>query len=200
MEILPQEDRPDDGVAKAVQSYLLYVALPGWTIPGFADWLCHRIAKIEHTSGTHESLTHALMMTSVGIPTAMALLFEVNASTIAVAAGGCAIHEAIVLWDVAYAAPRREVSNTEQHIHSFLEVLPFMSLAFLACLHWDQAAALLRLGDRTPDFSVQFKKRPLSPLYLAGIGAIVTAFIGIPYAEELVRCYRVDGTFKPHAT
>jgi hypothetical protein len=48
--------------ARAMQAYLLYVLMPLWTIPGFGDYLCHRRAKIESTSGTQESITHSLMM------------------------------------------------------------------------------------------------------------------------------------------
>jgi hypothetical protein len=45
--------------ARAMQVYQLYVLLPLWTIPGFGDYLCHRRSKIESTSGTQESITHA---------------------------------------------------------------------------------------------------------------------------------------------
>jgi hypothetical protein len=188
----------DDGVAKATQAYLLYVALPIWTIPGFGDWICHRRTKIEHTSGTHESLTHALMMTAVGIPALMALLLEVNASTILALFGGFVVHEGIVIWDVAYAAGRRKVTPTEQHFHSFLEVLPFMSLSFVLCLHWDQVVALLGKGPSRPSFAIRPKESPIHPAYLVGIGAVITSLIAVPYAEELIRCFRVDRSLAPH--
>jgi uncharacterized membrane protein len=59
-------------------------------VPGFLDYLMHRKSSIETTGGTHESLIHALQMTSIGIPTLMALLFEVNAAVIATAIGAAA--------------------------------------------------------------------------------------------------------------
>jgi hypothetical protein len=188
----------DDGIARATQAFLLYVALPAWAIPGFADWLCHRRSKIERTSGTHESLTHALMMTAIGVPSLMALLLEINASTLVALTAGCALHEAIVVWDVAYAADRREVTTTEQHVHSFLEVLPFMSLSFVLCLHWDQVLGLFGKGPSRPSFAIRWKDNPIHPLYLGAIGTLLTGLVGLPYAEELVRCYRVDRTFLPH--
>lgn len=188
----------DDGIAKATQAYLLYVVLPMWTIPGFGDWVCHRRAKIERTSGTHESLTHALMMTAVGIPALMALLLEINASTILALLGGFVVHEGIVIWDVAYAAGRREVTPTEQHFHSFLEVLPFMSLSFILCMHWDQVLGMLGTGPSRPSFAIRPKESPIHPLYLVAIGAVLTSLIAVPYAEELVRCFRVDHSLAPH--
>jgi hypothetical protein len=192
-----KEER-NDGIARATQAYLLYVALPIWAIPGFADYLCHRKTKIETTSGTHESLTHALMMTSIGIPSLMALLLEINASTLVALLSGCLVHEGIVIWDVAYASDRREVTTTEQHVHSFLEVLPFMSLSFIMCMHWDQVLAVFGKGPSKADYSIRLKEKPIHPLYLAVIGALLTGLVAVPYAEEFVRCFRVDHTLKPH--
>jgi hypothetical protein len=178
--------------ARAMQAYLLYVLMPLWTIPGFGDYVCHRRAKIESTSGTQESITHSLMMASIAVPALQALLFETNALTLAVGAGALAFHELIVLWDVAYAAPRRHVSVTEQHFHSFLEVLPFATLSFLLCLRADQVLAMLGLIDEKPDFALRLKAEPPPPAYVAGLLALITASIGIPYAEELLRCMRVN--------
>ena len=178
--------------ARAMQAYLLYVLMPLWTIPGFGDYVCHRRAKIESTSGTQESITHSLMMASVAIPALQALLFETNALTLVVGTGALAFHELVVIWDVAYAAPRRFVSVTEQHFHSFLEVLPFATLSFLLCLRADQALAILGLTDEKPDFALRWKAEPPPSAYVAGLLALITLSIGIPYAEELLRCMRVN--------
>lgn len=178
--------------ARAMQAYLLYVLMPLWTVPGFGDYLCHRRAKIESTSGTQESITHSLMMASVAIPALQALLFETNALTLVVGAGALVFHELVVIWDVAYAAQRRQVSVTEQHFHSFLEVLPFATLSFLLCLRADQLLALLGLTDEKPDFALRFKAEQPPPAYVIGLLALITFSIGIPYAEELWRCMRVN--------
>jgi|HubBroStandDraft_5_1064220.scaffolds.fasta_scaffold32657_1 hypothetical protein len=178
--------------ARAMQAYLLYVLMPLWTIPGFGDYLCHRRAKIESTSGTQESITHSLMMASVAVPAIQALLFETNALTLVVGAAALTFHELVVIWDVAYAAPRRHVSVTEQHFHSFLEVLPFATLSFLLCLRADQTLAILGLSDEKPDFTLRFKAEPPPAAYVTGLLALITLSIGIPYAEELLRCVRVN--------
>jgi hypothetical protein len=178
--------------ARAMQIYLLYVLLPLWIIPGFGDYLCHRRAKIESTSGTQESITHCLMMGSIGVPAVLALLFETNALTLVVGAGALAFHELVVLWDVAYAAPRRYVSVTEQHFHSFLEVLPFATLSFLLCLRADQVLAMAGVGTEKPDFRLRLKAESPPPAYVAGLLAAIGLFVGIPYGEELLRCIRVN--------
>ena len=183
--------------AWAMQTYLLYVLLPLWTIPGFGDYLCHRRAKIESTSGTPESLTHTIMMTAIGAPVVLALLFETNALTLTVGAAALAVHELVDLWDVAYAAPRRHVSTTEQHFHSFLECLPFTTFSFLLCLRADQVLAMAGIGKEKPDFRLRLKSEPPPPAYVAGLLAAVTLAIGIPYAEELIRCLRVNPSLVP---
>jgi hypothetical protein len=189
-----QRRQKEQLAARAMQAYLLYVLLPLWTIPGFGDYLCHRRTKIESTSGTQESITHALMMASIGAPAVLALLFETNALTLVVGAGALAFHELVVIWDVAYAAQRRDVSVTEQHLHSFLEVLPFTTFSFLLCVRADQVLAMAHVGEEKPDFKMRWKAEPAPPAYVAGLLAAITLSIGLPYAEELLRCVRVDAS------
>ena len=77
------------------------------------------------------------MMAEVGIPIAFTLRYEVNPLLLSVQLGGAAVHEATALWDVKTAVDSdREVKPVEQHIHSFLESLPFAALAALMCLGW----------------------------------------------------------------
>src|SRR4051794_38099212 len=71
-----------------------------------------------------------------------------------------------------------------------------MATSFLTVLHWDQAKALFRIGDEKPRFRPQPKRRPLSRSYVTGLGAAVTAFIVVPYGEEIFRCWRVDRTLE----
>lgn len=187
-----QRQKKEHLTAKAMQAYLLYVLLPLWTIPGFGDYLCHRRTKIESTSGTQESLTHSIMMAAIGVPVVFALLFETNALTLAVGAGALAVHELVTIWDVSYVASRRDVDVTEQHFHSFLECLPFATFSFLLCLRADQALALLGIDGEKPDFRLRLKAEPPPPAYVAALLAAITLSIGIPYAEELLRCLRVN--------
>ncbi|GAA2915318.1 hypothetical protein GCM10011428_33240 [Streptomyces violaceus] len=79
----------------------------------------------------------------------------------------------------------------EQHIHSFLESLPFGALAALMCLHADQVKSLLRGGEGDPDaWRLVPRRRPLSRGYLAGIAAAIGTCVLLPYGEELLRCVR----------
>jgi len=179
-------------VGDATTRYLLYGLLPSWFVPGLADWVMHRRTRIEDTAGTKESLIHALMMTEVGIPIALTLRYEINPLLLSVQLGGAAVHEATALWDVRTAVrSEREVKPVEQHIHSFLESLPFAALASLMCLHSDQVKSLAGGGRSDPDaWRLVPRRRPLSRGYLAGIAAGIGACVLLPYGEELLRCRR----------
>ncbi|MEV6943468.1 diguanylate cyclase [Streptomyces sp. NPDC051172] len=201
-------------VGDVTTRYLLYGLLPGWFVPGLADWVMHRRSRIEDTAGTKESLIHSLMMAEVGIPIALTLRYEVNPLLLTVQLGGAAVHEATALWDVRTAVRSdREVTPLEQHIHSFLESLPYGALSALMCLHADQVKALLRWGSprsseaesgggtgRADAWRLVPRRRPLSRGYLAGIAAAIGTCVVLPYGEELVRCVRASRRNKKRAT
>ncbi|MFI1968663.1 diguanylate cyclase [Streptomyces cinnamoneus] len=179
-------------VQDATTRYLMYGVLPGWFVPGLADWVMHRRTRIEDTSGTKESAIHSLMMAEVGVPIVLTLLCEVNPLLMTVQLGATAAHEATALWDVRTAVRSdREVKPVEQHIHSFLETLPFAALASLMCLHPGQVRSLLRGGrGDAKAWRLVPRRDPLPRSYLAGIGLGVAACVALPYAEEFVRCVR----------
>ncbi|MEH6379421.1 diguanylate cyclase [Streptomyces sp. KLMMK] len=170
--------------------FLLYGVLPMWVVPAVADWWMHKRTRIEHTSGVKESAVHALMMTEAGVPVAMGLLARINPLVLSVMGGAALAHGATALYDVSLATKKREVHPVEQHIHSFLEVLPLSAMAFTACLHADEVRAALRGGRGRRDWVLLPKDRPLSAKYLVGLGAAIGAGVILPYAEEMSRCLR----------
>jgi hypothetical protein len=185
-------------VGEASRAFLNFVLLPLWMLPGLGDYFCHRSSHIERRSGTHESLTHLLMISSTGAGIGVGLLFEINELALAIMIASALSHEAVVLWDVGYAAKLRPPSATEQHMHSFLEVLPFTALAFTMCTNPQAVAALALRGRRSRRFRLEPKRHPAPPLYLAGISLLATCLLFIPYTEEFIRCYRIDRTLLPH--
>ncbi|MFD0273099.1 diguanylate cyclase [Kitasatospora sp. NPDC127111] len=185
-------DRSADDVENASRRFLLYGVLPLWFAPAIADWTMHRRTRIEDTSGLRESLIHTLMMAEAGGPVVLGLTAEINPLVLATMAGAALVHGATAVWDVTLASGEREITPIEQHVHSFLEVLPLTAVAFTACLHWDQVRSLLRGGDSRRSWRLHPKPRPLPAGYLAGFAAAVTVFIALPYGEELLRCARAQ--------
>jgi hypothetical protein len=174
----------------AAQSVLMYFVLPVWLAAGFADYLCHRAASIETTSGWKESLLHLLQFGEMGVPTLAAIFLEINALVIAVMIVCLIAHEATAIWDVSYAYRTREVTPTEQHVHSFLEMLPLMGLLIIVTLHWQQFLALFGLGSEAAKWTLQLKQPPLPWLYVTVILALVLLFEVLPYLEEFWRGLR----------
>ncbi|WP_225769922.1 hypothetical protein [Inquilinus sp. Marseille-Q2685] len=169
---------------------LLYFILPLWFVAGLADWLCHRATSIEATTGAKESLIHLLMFAEVAVSLLAALFLEINALVIALMIVAFLAHEATALWDVGYAVTRREVTPFEQHVHSFLEMLPLMATAFVAVLHWPQVLALFGLGPEPARFDLTWKQEPLPVAYIAVVLTAALLFELLPYLEELWRGLR----------
>jgi hypothetical protein len=65
-------------------------------------------------------------------------------------------------------------------------------------LNWDQAKALAGQDRQPPRFRPRLKRRdPLSTTARVTLLAAVTAFGVLPYAEELLRCWRASPRLSP---
>ncbi|MBZ9940882.1 diguanylate cyclase [Mesorhizobium sp. BR1-1-13] len=171
---------------------LMYFLLPVWLAAGFADWLCHRASHIESTTGAKESLIHLLMFAEVGIPLLAAMFLDVNALIILIMIVTFFVHEATAMWDVSYATTARTVTPIEQHVHSFLEMIPLMGLVSVISLHWGQFLALFGAGTETARFELVWKSQQLPVTYIACVMAVILLFELLPYLEELVRGLRAN--------
>lgn len=171
---------------------LMYFILPVWLVAGFADWLCHRAAHIEATTGAKESLLHLIMFAEMGLPLLAVIFLQVNAGIIAFMMAAFFLHQATSLWDVSYAVSARNVSPIEQHVHSFLEMLPLMAILFVISRHWGQFQALFGFGAETASFDIAWKEEQLPGGYVFTVMAIILLFEIAPYIEELVRGLRAN--------
>jgi len=189
-----RKDTPDEG--DAIRALLVYAFLPFWLVPGILDYSYHRKTKIEETSGARESLMHGLMFASTGVPVTLALLCEIDPFVLALSAFTALVHEALTIYDVAYAAPRRDTPPSEQHVHAFLEVMPLAGTLMLVGAH--PAAALELIKNPIAAFKPRFarKRRPVPRPYLVSFFAAVGALIVLPYGEEFVRCLRRHPTLR----
>ena len=182
--------------AEVTRTVLMYFVLPLWLVAGFADYLCHRASDIATTSGPTESLIHLLMLTEISIAVITAMAFEINAAVILLMIIVWAAHEATAVWDVTFAHHRREVTPIEQWVHSYLGVLPLLSLVLVVVLHWSQFLALFGLGVEAPRFEMVWKEPPLPWGYVLPIIAATVLFEVLPYFEELVRGLRAKSQLR----
>jgi hypothetical protein len=179
-----------DETARLLQQLLLYLLMPLWMLTGFADWLCHRVQRIEHSAGLKESVLHLLMIAELGIGISAALLLQVNAAVLALLVA-CAIAHELTMWlDLAYAASKRRIAVVEQWVHGLQQALPWIGLAMLMVIHRDQALALVGRGSVAADWSWRVKQPSLPAPVLIGIFAAAAIVVLIPFAQEAVRCIR----------
>lgn len=186
-----EDDQFGMEVAGATRNFLICFAIPLWIAAGVADWLCHRASDFEHTGGPEESLLHILMLAEVGMPSLAGLFLEITSPVFALMIAAFLLHEATALWDVAYAVSLRQVAPIEQHVHSFLELLPLMAISFLAVLHKREFLDLFGLAAGPAERGLKPKREPLSTPLLAAIIGAIALFNGLPYLEELWRGLRV---------
>ena len=179
---------PTDDILRTL---LMYFVLPVWLAAGFADYLCHRAAHIERTSGWKESVLHLLQFAEMALPILAALFLEINTGIILLMIVCLLLHQATAMWDVSYAAATREVKPIEQHVHSVLEMMPLTGLLMVIALHWQAFIALLGLSPAT--FRFALKPEPLPWLYVALMMGLTLLFEVLPYIEELVRGLRYAG-------
>jgi hypothetical protein len=171
-----------------LRSLLMYFVLPVWLAAGFADYLCHRAAHIERTSGWKESLLHLLQFAEMALPILAALFFEITTAVILLMIVCLLLHQATAMLDVHYANSTREVTPIEQHVHSVLEMMPLTGLLLVIALHWPSFIGLFGLAPAS--FMFVPKAEPLPWTYIAWVLGLTLLFEVLPYFEELVRSMR----------
>ena len=87
------------------------------------------------------------------------MFLEVNALIIAVMILTFFVHEATAMRDVRYATTARTIGPIEQHVHSFLEMIPLMGLVSVVSLHWGQFLALFGAGTERARFDLAWKQQ-----------------------------------------
>ena len=78
----------------------------------------------------------------------------------------------------------------EQHVHSFIEMLPLKGLLMIIVLHWEQFLALFGASAEPARFEIIWHREPLPVGYIATVLLAVLVFEVLPYVEELIRGLR----------
>lgn len=172
---------------------LMFVVFPLWVVAGFTDWACHVRTAIAVTSGLKENALHWLMYAEIGVGLAAVAFFEINAAVLALVLGAFLLHEATVYWDLHYSTMRRDVGPFEQMVHSFLEMLPLVSLALLALIAWPQAQALVHANSVAPEWVFRPKDEPWPMPYIVGALAASMLFNALPLLHETITCVAARG-------
>lgn len=158
--------------------FLVWLLYPLWLVAGGIDYFCHRQTDIEHTSGPKESAFHVAEFVAVGFIVVAAAMLEITLAVLVLMFAAACVHTVLSFVDVSYTEGRRRITALEQHAHGVLNVLPFIVVALLAMMHWDDllTGGALRWRD--------------APLTLQQQVALIGSFVvlaGTPVFEELFR-------------
>jgi hypothetical protein len=179
-----------------LKNLILYGLLPLWGISGLIDWYCHRITKIETTSGLRESLVHSLMGIQLGIPIILSLFFYVNVSVLLICLLAVIMHEFVAHYDVHYSAPIRHISIWEVHVHNYMSTIPLFLFMLIVVINWDMFVNLVTF-NWAGNMAFQRIEIPHgSPIYLKVYLSFMAVTCVLPYMEENFRCLRVYLTEK----
>ncbi|WEQ56954.1 hypothetical protein LV564_07820 [Komagataeibacter nataicola] len=197
----PHEREPaeTDTTRQVARKMIQYFVIPLWLTAGLTDWWCHRRTDIEHTTGLKETGIHLLMLGEAAFPVMAGLFLEIDAPVLSLMIASFFVHEATAMWDVSYAVTRREVQPVEQHVHSFLEMVPLLAVALIAVLHWPQLQALM--GRKViRSHPIRLKRVPLGLRYAVGALGAMAVFEVLPYCEEALRDWKANpGRLTPPA-
>ena len=169
---------------------ILYGLLPMWGITGFIDWWCHRVSRIETTSGLKESLTHSLMGIQLGIPIVLGLFFQINVLILLISIVVLLSHAFVAHWDVRYSTPLRHISAWETHVHAYMATIPLFLLLLIVIINWEVAVKMVTF-DWQGEFSfTSTGNLQVTSNYRRGYLIFMGVFCVFPYIEENLRCFR----------
>lgn len=179
-----------EGTDRLLLNFILYGLLPLWGICGFIDWLCHRATRIEETSGLRESLIHSLMGVQLGIPIVLCMVFYVNVTVLIICIAAWLMHEFVAHYDVAYSAPKREISIWEVHVHNYMATVPLYLLMLIVVLNWNMFLNLVTFNWEG-HLGLELMLTPhTTSNYMRGYLLFMLAVCVLPYFEENLRCLR----------
>ncbi len=157
------------------------VLYPIWLLAGAGDYLSHRATHVETTSGPREAMFHIAQFVSIAVIFVAAVLLEITLAVLIAMVLALLVHTALSLADVAYTLGRRHISSIEQHVHGFMDVIPFIAVCILAMMHWET----LTVGP-----AVRLKDQPLSQMQITLLLGSFAVLAGTPIVEEWLRTRR----------
>lgn len=107
---------------------LLYCIYLIWLAAGFADFRCHRRTSLATTSGLAESSLHLLQIGTALAALGVWLLLQPTWPMYVLLLVMTACHAAVSYLDTKSAYLKRHLSPAEQHLHSVLDIAPWILL------------------------------------------------------------------------
>jgi hypothetical protein len=122
--------------------WLAYCGYLLWLVAGLGDFLRHRRTDLPHTSGVAESVSHLVQLALLALAIGIWLAFEMGRAIAVLLFVLVVVHAAVGYWDTQVAFNRhRVVAPLEQHIHSVLDMAPWIALGWALATAWPAVAS-----------------------------------------------------------
>lgn len=122
-----------------------------WLGAGTFDFWLHRASGIESTSGLRESTLHLAQIAVLGLATILWLSFRSSPAFFAMLLALVLLHAVAGYWDTRVAYPKRAIRPLEQHVHSILDIAPWIAAG---AIYWampsEPYGPLLTLEPKPP--------------------------------------------------
>jgi hypothetical protein len=112
-----------------------------WLLAGLADFICHRRTDIANTSGVLESSLHLVQVFVIGTVMVLWLSFAPSPGLILFTGFLVVLHTVAGYADTRVAYRVREIRPLEQHLHSVLDLAPWVGFVALVVGFRQQAGA-----------------------------------------------------------
>lgn len=154
---------------------LAWLGLLAWLVAGTLDFACHRRTDLPQTSGVAESTLHLVQLGLVGAAILLGMLFAITTTVVATMALLVLAHAVVGYLDTRQAYPRRPILPFEQHVHSVLDMAPWIALGLVVAATWPAAiAGEWSLALRDPPLPARAWLMVLLPAaVLAGLPAVM---------------------------
>ncbi|WP_313138820.1 hypothetical protein [Stenotrophomonas sp.] len=149
-----------------------------WLLAGTLDFHFHRRTDIGHTSGLRESALHGVQLALIGAGVLAWLSLAPSRGLAVMLFALVALHAVVGYLDTASADGRRRISPAEQHVHSILDIAPWVFLLWIAV----QA-----------DSTWSLQKQLAQAWHWWAILVPAALIVVIPWLYELRRCLAAAG-------
>lgn len=103
-----------------------------WLTAGAMDFWLHRASSIETTSGLKESALHLVQIAILGAATLLWLSFRPSQLLFLILLALVCLHAITGYWDTRVAYPNRAIRPLEQHVHSILDLAPWIAIGAIS--------------------------------------------------------------------
>lgn len=159
-----------------------YAAYLTWLVAGFADFACHRLSRLPETSGIRESNFHMLQIALIGGSVVLWLTVEPGQGLLASCTALAAIHAVFGYLDTRSAYGLRPITPLEQHVHSILDMAPWIAVGLLGLS--------VASGNSPGEWRLQLRNQALPSSTWFSVLFPAFALVAIPALVERAACRR----------